>query len=266
MATELRPSTGLTTADLAALFTAAYEGYFVPFKLDEAAFEYMVDVFDLDLGRSVVAVDGDAPVGLANLGLRGDRTWLGGVGVVPARRREGLGEALTRALLDRGREAGADTMLLEVIVENEPAIALYEKLGFVRTRELEVLSLAADAGGGAAEEIPVETARVLVQARREGPEPWQRDDRTLENLMRRESPPAALVSGDAVAIYRQTGATVGLVQAAGGEGGMRALVGALRARGAVSAVNYETGDPVAAALREAGAAVTLRQYEMVCPL
>ena len=45
----------------------------------------MVDVLDFDLACSLVALDGDTPVGLANLGLRGDRTWLGGIGVVTAR-------------------------------------------------------------------------------------------------------------------------------------------------------------------------------------
>jgi hypothetical protein len=53
---QLRPSTELTHGELAALFTAAYEGYFVPFAVDEAILRYMVDVFDLDLGRSLVAV------------------------------------------------------------------------------------------------------------------------------------------------------------------------------------------------------------------
>ena len=89
---ELRPSTELTRAELAQLFTAAYEGYFVPFQVDQARLAQMVDVFDLDLGRSLVAYDGDTPVGLANLGLRGERTWLGGVGVVTSHRRRGIGE------------------------------------------------------------------------------------------------------------------------------------------------------------------------------
>jgi GNAT superfamily N-acetyltransferase len=143
VAVSLRSSTELSHGELAALFTAAYEGYFVPFVVDEATFEFMVEVFDLDLSESLVADDDDGPVGLANLGRRGRRTWLGGVGVVPEGRRQVIGELLTRELVERARALGADEMVLEVIVENGPAIRLYEKLGFVRTRELEVLSLAA---------------------------------------------------------------------------------------------------------------------------
>src|SRR5262245_52171422 len=103
----------------------------------------MVEVFDLDPAASLVAVDAGQPIGLANLGRRGERTWLGGIGVVPARRGQGVGELLNRKLLDRARALGANEMALEVIVENAPAIALYEKLGFEQVRDLDVLSLPA---------------------------------------------------------------------------------------------------------------------------
>jgi GNAT superfamily N-acetyltransferase len=99
MAVSLRSSTELSYGELAALFTAAYEGYFVPFAVDEATFRLMVEMFDLDLGESLVAVDDHEPVGLANLGRRGRRTWLGGVGVVANRRRQGIGGLLTRELV-----------------------------------------------------------------------------------------------------------------------------------------------------------------------
>src|SRR3954451_17129655 len=143
MTIEFRRSSDFSLADLAAVFTASYEGYFIPMVVDETQLEYMVDVFDLDLSRSLVAVERERPVGLANLGRRGERTWLGGIGVVPDHRGAGVGKSLTRRLIYQAREAGARELVLEVIVENAPAIALYEKLGFTRTRELEVLSLAA---------------------------------------------------------------------------------------------------------------------------
>jgi len=264
VAVRLRPSTELARGELAALFTAAYEGYFVPFAVDETALDTMVDVFDLDLAESRVAEEDGVPVGLANLGRRGSRTWLGGVGVVPARRRAGIGERLTRALLDRAEAAGATEMVLEAIVENGPAIALYEKLGFVRTRELEVLSLAAgDGGADAPANAPLEAVRALIAERRDAEEPWQRADETVERLRGREPAPEGIVSGGAGAVYRVTGETVGLVQAAGDEAGLDDVLGALRAKGTVSAVNYPAGGAVARALHRAGATVVLRQHEMV---
>jgi ribosomal protein S18 acetylase RimI-like enzyme len=261
---QLRPSTELSHGELAALFTAAYEGYFVPFTVDEATLRYMVEVFDLDLGRSLVAVDDGAHVGLANLGRRGARTWLGGVGVIASRRGEGIGELLTRRLFEQAGEAGASEMVLEVIVENRAAISLYDKLGFIRTRELEVLSLGAEEPNVTdVEPAALDAARTLVRERREAEEPWQRADATVDRLVQRDPAPEAMVAGDAAAIYRVTSDNVGLVQAAGDERGLAKILASLRARGMVTAVNYPAGGQVAEALQAAGAEVSLRQYEMV---
>ena len=54
------------------------------------------------------------------------------VGVAPAARRRGAAGALIAAALPVARELGAETAFLEVAVDNDGAIALYEGLGFVR--------------------------------------------------------------------------------------------------------------------------------------
>jgi hypothetical protein len=63
-----------------------------------------------------------------------------------------------------------------------------------------------------------------------------------------------------------SGPAVSLVQAAGGDTGLHGIITELRALGPVSAVNYPAGGAVSAMMREAGAEVTLGQYEMVAPL
>lgn len=266
MTVEFRRSSEFSLAELATVFTASYEGYFIPFVVDEGQLRYMVDVFDLDLSGSLVAVDREPPVGLANLGRRGERTWLGGVGVVPDYRGSGVGESLTRRLLDQAREAGAREMVLEVIVENTPALALYHKLGFARTRELEVLSLAAATGRAEARETNLEEGLRVVAAGRERPEPWQRAEETVANLVRDGSTPQAITVEGASAVFSQESDRVSLLQATGDAAGLGALAAALRSRGNLSALNFPAGEPVATALREAGATVRLRQYEMVLPL
>ncbi|MDM0075206.1 GNAT family N-acetyltransferase [Variovorax sp. J2P1-59] len=50
--------------------------------------------------------------------------------VDPARRRRGHGRALTRALMDWGRETGASSAYLQVREQNEAARRLYAELGF----------------------------------------------------------------------------------------------------------------------------------------
>jgi GNAT superfamily N-acetyltransferase len=266
MTVEFRRSKEFSLAELASVFTASYHGYFIPLVVEETQLRYMVEVFDLDLSRSLVAVERQRPVGLANLGRRGERTWLGGIGVVPDHRGSGVGESLARRLLDQAREAGAREMVLEVIVENAPAIALYEKVGFARTRELEVLTLAVATAHSHARETDLGDALKLIAANRESPEPWQRADETIANLAGRGSTPRAISVDAAAAVFSQDGDRVSLLQAGGDAAGVRELVAALRARGTVSALNLPTDEPVGAALREAGATVRLRQYEMVFPL
>ena len=222
----------------------------------------MVEAYDLVLSHSLVAADGGAAVGLANLGLRDERAWVGGVGVVPAHRGAGIGRALMRALLANARDLGAGEMALEVITENAPAIALYEQLGFRTTRELEVLSLARADSEGEAEEVGAAAALRLIARRSRASEPWQRDDATLANLARCDRPPGGLAAGEAAAVYREEGGRVALLRAAGDPAGLRTLLAVLRRRGQVSAVNYPIGSAATAALREAGAEVVLRQFEM----
>ena len=60
--------------------------------------------------------------------------WLGlhGLAVDPAYRRRGLATALVADLLEWGAERGATTAWLHVEVDNSPALALYDALGFTR--------------------------------------------------------------------------------------------------------------------------------------
>src|SRR5581483_8076445 len=152
---ELRSARSLSPGERAELFNAAYEGYLLPFHVDEAALAFMDDAFDLDLDASRIATRDGEPVGLGNLGLRGEDSWIGGVGVVQSARRSGIGEALMHALHEQARERGVARVWLEVIVENTAAFALYEKLGYRTVRDVEVWALpAAEEGDDGAQELP----------------------------------------------------------------------------------------------------------------
>ena len=54
------------------------------------------------------------------------------IAVHPDYRRQGIAEALVLALVDALREKGIHCLTLEVRASNAPAIALYEKLGFMQ--------------------------------------------------------------------------------------------------------------------------------------
>ena len=74
--------------------------------------------------------DGGTVVGYAGLWFDGDVSQVMTIGVAHAVQRQGVGTALLGALVERSRELGAGAVLLEVAVDNAPAMALYERFGF----------------------------------------------------------------------------------------------------------------------------------------
>ncbi len=90
----------------------------------------------VDDGAVVLAVDGDVVTADAG-GVAGGVAayaddWVGfrAIEVDPAHRRRGLGRQVMAALVGWGAERGAATAYLQVLSDNEPALALYAGLGF----------------------------------------------------------------------------------------------------------------------------------------
>lgn len=261
MPATLVPSSTFSRAELAALFTAGYEGYVTPVQVDEAAFSTMVELWDVDLDASRVALDAGEAVGLVDLALREEEAWIGGVGVLASRRGEGLGLLLMRAAHEQAAARGAKRVWLEVLVENDPALRLYERLGYRRVRELEVWSL--DGGLGSREALlpPLAPAEALG---REARPPWQRADATIAHLDGVE----ALGGGDAVLAYRRTAGVASLLQCAAPDAAAaRRLLEALPA-GTTGArwLNGPAGHPLNDALASLGAELVHRQHELVLEL
>jgi ribosomal-protein-alanine N-acetyltransferase len=74
---------------------------------------------------------GDQPVvGYAGLWFDGDVTQVMTIGVDPECQRHGVGRQLLTALIERSRKLKAEAVLLEVRVDNVPAIEMYRDFGF----------------------------------------------------------------------------------------------------------------------------------------
>ncbi|MEC8916994.1 MAG: GNAT family N-acetyltransferase [Pseudomonadota bacterium] len=72
------------------------------------------------------------PVAFGQLVIKGERRYhLARIIVSPAHRRRGLGESLCRRLLAEARQRHAEHVTLNVFTDNQPAIDLYHRLGFV---------------------------------------------------------------------------------------------------------------------------------------
>lgn len=83
-------------------------------------------------GASGDEADGDAPLGVILCRVAAGEMEVLTIGVALAARRRGVARALIAAALPAAAALGATEAFLEVAVDNDPAIALYERLGFRR--------------------------------------------------------------------------------------------------------------------------------------
>lgn len=238
MSIELVPASSVERTVHAAVFNEGYSDYLVPFHIDEAALANIVDVWDVDLHRSRIALQAGEPVGFANLAVRGSDSWIGGVGVVPSARRQGIARMLMEAVIDEA----PGNVSLEVIEENVAASTLYEQLGFADTRLLEVWSLPEVA------EVTVRSVESSPLSQRDLP--WQRADASLPADYERLE-----VDGGAMLIK---GGNVLQLEARDLDAAT-----ALLSRGKqLTFVNVPEGDVASAALALLGGELRLRQREM----
>lgn len=80
----------------------------------------------------VTAIGDGKVVGFAGLWVVVDEGHITTVAVDPDYRGKGIGKKLTQEVLARAKEKGVVCATLEVRASNEPAIKLYEDLGFVK--------------------------------------------------------------------------------------------------------------------------------------
>ena len=260
----LEPASRWSYAELAEIFNAGYEGYYAPLVLDEAAFRFMSTTWDDDLDAARVALVDGEPAGICKLAIRGDRGWIAGIGVAAPHRGHGLGEALMLGVLAEAKARGLREVWLEVLVQNEPAIRLYEKLGFERVRDLEVWTL--DEFVAVSNNLPaaVDAVHERIQRERGEREPWQRADETVANLENVE----ALESERGALLFRRTNGRVALLQAvAADETAARELLQALPADAtSLQWLNAPAGGPFNAAIASLGGTLAHRQHEMLLRL
>jgi GNAT superfamily N-acetyltransferase len=258
----LEPASRWSYAELAQIFNAGYEGYYTPFTLDEAAFRFMSTTWDDDLDASRVAVVEGAPAGICKLAIRGSQGWIAGIGVAMPHRGKGLGEALMRGVIDEARSRGIGDLWLEVLVQNEPAIRLYEKLGFEKVRDLEVWTLEPLVLlQHKLASVPAERAQSRIQAERTWREPWQRADESVANYEGVEG----LESKAGALLFRRSGERISLLQGvAEDEAAARELLQAMPPEAkALQWLNGPEGDVFNAAIASLGGALAHRQHELV---
>jgi ribosomal protein S18 acetylase RimI-like enzyme len=126
----LGDTSALSMAQLAETTNQTFSGYFLPIAHTPQTFASFARLHSLDLAQSVTLTHADGQVvGLTMLGIRDDRGWCGGFGVIPEFRGQGLAKWLILGLIERARNNGLRLLQLEVLSQNEPAIRAYRGAG-----------------------------------------------------------------------------------------------------------------------------------------
>lgn len=264
--------------DIIEAMNAAYADYLIPIHLSSRSFENLITREAIRLGASAVAWRDGRIVGMGMLGIRGQRAWIGGMGVLPAYRHQGIGRRVMAYLFDQARQMGIGHVQLEVITENRVALYLYESMGFKITRRLLVLSGEGDlsdvmdwelAPGVVIEEAGILSLLVHLPEFSAVPAPWQRTPESLWQMQDRLDGLSArggdgrllglcLWSGDEeqVGIYFLNGVTQETIRAL-----LKCLLLRLP-RSDFFYLNIPDDDPALPVLKVAGFQETVSQYEM----
>lgn len=131
-----RPAVEFPSSALAEIMTAGFQGYVVPQAFNAQTFDSRFRRESLDMIASRVIEDCGRPVGLILVARRGWTARIAALAIAPSHRNRGLGRIAMTEAIAHLTNLGDRRLALEVIETNEPALRLYEGLGFVRQRRL----------------------------------------------------------------------------------------------------------------------------------
>lgn len=142
---ECRMLTNDDFTDVVKTMQSGFSDYFIDINIDAKGYRRKFALEGVDLAHSGAVFDDGKMIGVT---VNGVSDWHGaktvydaGTAVIPEYRGKGASTRMFECMLPELKNRGFERYLLEVIVENEPALGLYQKLGFARCRELGVYKL-----------------------------------------------------------------------------------------------------------------------------
>ncbi|MBA4496265.1 GNAT family N-acetyltransferase [Paenactinomyces guangxiensis] len=123
-----------TWRDAVDIWNRGFEGYAIDMTTDEKKLTAHLAKNDLSPEYSIVAFYKGEPAGIILNGIRrieGKKVaWNGGTGVAKPFRGRGIGKGMIEKCLEIYRKHGVEVATLEALETNQPAIALYKKMGY----------------------------------------------------------------------------------------------------------------------------------------
>lgn len=124
----------LTFDEALQVWNEGFKGYLVEVSMTLEAFIARIVKENLSISKSIVAYDGERPVGILLNGIHEVNgvkvAWNGGTAVIPEYRNKGVGKFLVETVEEINRVEEVEISTLEAISENTPAIELYKKMGY----------------------------------------------------------------------------------------------------------------------------------------
>jgi len=202
---DSKPASDYPLPDLVNYLNQGFEHYLIPIQFNVSQFLTMVRKDGIDLTSSRVLVADGNPSGIAMIARRGWTSRLAAMGISSDMRGKGAGTWFMNELVREACEREEREMVLEVIEQNEPAVALYKRSGFDVVRRLVGFerspeSETSDAKSGdfaLLEEIDLRTAGALISHCGLTDLPWQLSGESIAQM----TPPArAYKNGQAYAV------------------------------------------------------------------
>jgi ribosomal protein S18 acetylase RimI-like enzyme len=241
-----------------------FERYPVPITFSSEQLHLHITYNDVDTAASPLWYDDTGKVlAAALLGVRAKRGWIGGFGVAPQHRGRGYAAELIRTLKETASNRGLESIQLEVLCDNVPALSAYISGGFEVTRRLISFERLVEDGrkpDGFVSSIPdgfIDLADAVQPC-------WQRERHTLRN----GAVSTAISDGERTyALFRYNDQVAQVLKL--GAAGAAALDDLARAIAAgrefqsVMLLNEPEDSPITDYARGAGWTQTFAQYEML---
>ncbi|AZA78062.1 GNAT family N-acetyltransferase [Chryseobacterium sp. G0186] len=137
---EFKTLKNIDLEELLSVFNHSFSDYVIPFHLTREILDFKIATEKIDLSLSVGAFEDDCLVAFI---LQAEKIENGrgtvynaGTGVIPESRGKGLVRKMYDFIIPVLKERNINTLLLEVIDNNQQAIRAYENLGFTIVRRL----------------------------------------------------------------------------------------------------------------------------------